>query len=503
MAQPNRPERHQLFAVYLVLTVAWVGVGRWVVPPLLAAERPGRALAAVQRHLQGYATPFTHRDLLGLSAEFTVAVGIAAILHLTILWILRRYDLRVAEVRSAAAVRGERGVSRALAILALAFLAVTVLTWPRHDYYFYLQMWYEVRQGHDPWWMVPGRHGPGPLNAYGPAFNLLAGLFWLNPLAPKLLFAYAYVLFTVVTIKRAAASRRLSGLKALGLFALFWNPFPWVEIAIRGHFDILVGLFCLAAVHARLRGRDILSGVCLALGVLLKYFPLVLLPFLALDRGRLRFRSAVVALASIALGMALSYELWGPSVLRPLVFAANRPSTTLSIFQFFRTQYAALIWPGIVSNYDDFSPVLLVLGLVLAWFWSRARRPSLAASAAIAALTTVLLYRVGFAQYHMVPLVLAWSWALRNWGALPGRTLLGIALGGYVAWLATFDVGNLVFGDEPANPTWAMIEQSAGLPTFLLGCLFLAAMIRSATPEDPVIVPRPADLPNPASLRPG
>ena len=112
-------------------------------------------------------------------------MGIAAFLHLTILWFLRRYDLRAAEGDPQRTSCAGRRVSRALAILALAFLAVTALTWPRHDYYFYVQIWYEVCQGHDPWWIVWGKHGDGPLNAYGPAFNLLAGLAWLNLLAPS------------------------------------------------------------------------------------------------------------------------------------------------------------------------------------------------------------------------------------------------------------------------------------------------------------------------------
>jgi hypothetical protein len=503
MAQPDRSWLHELLAPYVVLTVAWVGLARWVVPPLLVAERPGSFLAAVQRYIQGFATPFTGTDLLGRWFEFSVAVVIAAVLHLTILLILRRYDLRAAEGRSATDIRAGRRVSLALSILALAFLAVTVLTWPRHDYFFYLQMWYEVRQGHDPWWLVFGRHGDGPLNAYGPAFNLLVGLAWLNPLAPKLLFAYGYVLFTVASIKGATASRRPSGLQTLGLFALFWTPFPWVEIAIRGHFDILVGLSCLAAVRARLQGRDNLAGLCLALGVLLKYFPIVLLPFLALDRGRLRLRFLVVAMASIAFGLALSYELWGLSVLRPLVFAANRPSSMLSIFRFIRTRYSPLLRLGILTNYDILSPVFLFLALVQAWYWSRDRRPNLEASAAIAAETTVLLYRVGFPQYHMVPFVLASSWTLRNWGQLRGRILLGVALGCYFAWLAAFDVGNFVFGDEPKNLTWELIQEISGLPTFVLGCLFLFAMVRSATAEDQIVAQRPADLDTPTRLPPG
>ncbi len=502
MVQPDRTRLHKLIAVYVVLIAAWAALARWVVPPLLVAERPGLTLGALKRYLHGFATPFTGTDSLGRWNEVSVALGVATFLHLTILIILRRYDLRADQGKPVGDVSGARGVSRVLSMVSLAFLAVSILTWPRHDYYFYLQMWYEVRQGHDPWWLVWGRHGDGPLNAYGPAFNLLAGLPWLNPLAPKLLFAYSYVLFAVASIKGATASCRPSSLQILGLFALFWNPFPWVEIAIRGHFDILVGLLCLAAVQARLRERDILSGGCLALGVLLKYFPIVLLPFLALDRGRLRLRFLLAALATIALGMVLSYEVWGLSVLRPLAFAANRPSAMLSIFRYVRSRYSPLLLLRIGTNYDSLSPVFMVLALLLAWSWSRARRPNLEASAAIAAATTVLLYRVGFPQYHMVPFVLASSWALRNWGQLRGRTLLGVAIGCYFAWLAAFDVGNFIFGDEPNSPTWEMIQEIAGLPTFFLGCLFLCGMVRSSTPEDPVVVQRPAEFPNLASPLP-
>ena len=47
--------------------------------------------------------------------------------------------------------------------------------------------------GHDPWFTVFGEFGDAPLNAYGPLFNFLAAVAWVNPLAPKVLFAYAYV----------------------------------------------------------------------------------------------------------------------------------------------------------------------------------------------------------------------------------------------------------------------------------------------------------------------
>ncbi len=146
-------------------------------------------------------------------------------------------------------VRLGRRDNLVIVIVSLAFLAVTVLSGPRHDYFLYLHMWYEVRQGHDPWFIVPGVNGNAPLNAYGPAFNLLAALSWVNPLAPKLLFAYGFVLFAISQIKGFTASRPSNGLQLIVLTALFWNPFPWIEIAGRGHFDILIGLLCLGAIR--------------------------------------------------------------------------------------------------------------------------------------------------------------------------------------------------------------------------------------------------------------
>jgi hypothetical protein len=485
MAKIDRTRPPGRLALYVALVAAWAGFARWVVPPLLIAEAPGRLLSGVNRYLHGFVTPFTGTDRLGRWFELSAAVGIAAFLHLSILEILRRYDLRAAREGSGDDLRAARRVSRVLSAFAAAFLAVAVLCWPRHDYYYFLQIWYEVRQGHDPWWIVHGRHGDGPLNAYGPAFNLLAVLPWLNPLLPRLLFAYAYVLFAVALTKEATAGRPASALRAPALFALFWNPFPWVEIPIRGHFDILVGLLCLAAVHARLRGRDILSGGCLALGVLLKYFPIVLLPFFMPDRGRLRLRIPLVAATLIGGGLALSYGLWGPSTFRPLSFAANRPSTTMSIFWFIRGSYSPLRRMGIATNFDYLSPVILTLALLLSWSWTRRRSPNPEAVAAVVAATTVLLYRVGFAQYQMVPFILASSWAIRNWGQLRCRTLLRVAIACQVAWLAAFDLCDALFDETTPVPLWGIQQDGAGLPTFLLGCLFLMGIVRAATPDDP------------------
>src|SRR5262249_48103435 len=146
---------------------------------------------------------------------------------------------------------------------ALVFLMVTALSGRRHDYVAFLEIWDEVRAGRDPWW-IHKRWGY-PLHAYGPLFNLFAVPAGWDPLAPKLLFALGYCLFAVVFLKRCVACFG-SAFAARGLLAWLIAPFAWVEIAIFGHFDVLPAIACVAAVSLLSCGREVLSGVSLAIG---------------------------------------------------------------------------------------------------------------------------------------------------------------------------------------------------------------------------------------------
>jgi hypothetical protein len=222
----------------------------------------------------------------------------------------------------------------------------------------------------------------------------------------------------------------------------------------------------------------------LALGVLVKYLPIVLLPFLAHDRGRLRVRFLAVAVGVIVCGLGLACGLWGLAALRPLTFAATRPSTTLSIFRYLRGSYSPLLQFGVPGNHDYLAPVLLCLGLLRVWSWWRVRRPNIEAVAVIAVATTLLFYRVGYPQYQMVSFVLASSWALRHWDELPGRWFLLLTMGCYFGWIAAFDVYYSVqesFGTPLRGVDYRDI---AGLPTFVLGCAFIVGLVRSSAPGD-------------------
>lgn len=438
---PSRRRLCILGPLYAVLAVVWVVVSLFVNPDLSHFVEPG--LVA-----------------LALSLAFTLGLG-------------RWDDQRLAERPPETRTR-HHWVNVVLIVVATCFIAITLMSGELHDYILYQGFWTVVRRGEDPWFIENGFWGLQPPNAYGPLFNPLAYLTVIHRLAPKLLFALAYIAPAVVFTKGLATRGRTSWLAAVGLIAWAWTPFAWIEVAVRGHFDVLVGLASVLAVHARRRDRDFSCASALAVGVLLKYIPIVLLPFLALDRGRIRVRLVLLTSALIALGLGLSCLVWGPSTFAPLGFAATRFSTYLSIFRFLRGRYSPLQAAGYPVDLDRYCLPILALALLGAWWWCRTRRTDPATAAVLAMLLTMLLYRNGFPQYQMVLLMLTSYWIAEEWGRRRRRTALALALAAYFGWLVAFEL--VYYWIEDTSPRF---EEAVGLPTFVLGCLLVACIVRS------------------------
>jgi hypothetical protein len=411
--------------------------------------------------------------------EYLGACAIAGVFLVAIAWQLRRVDRRDAVGPAGRVSRGESLLSLALLLLSAAFLAATIQQGVRQDYYLYRGIWGVVREGHDPWWLSLGIFGNAPTNAYGPLFNGLAIFDWFNPLLPKLLFAWTYLAFAASTIK---ASRRVMS-RGLGAAAVaiiwFWNPYAWIEIPRYGHFDVLIGLSCVAAVAARIARRDVASGVSLALGVLLKYIPGVLLPFLILDRGRFRIRLLGSTLAVIAMGFGLSLLIWGWATFRPISFAIGRQPEYLSIFRFLEGTLSPVQGLDITRDLRYLSTPLLLLALLRVWNWSRRRGTEPASTAILVILTMLLLYQVGFPQYQMVLFVIASYWIVRKWEVLHRRQTLLVALGCYFAWIATFDVIEATLGVD-----YRRMRDWAGLVTLTLGCVLISCIVASSPIEE-------------------
>ena len=197
-----------------------------------------------------------------------------------------------------------------------------------------------------------------------------------------------------------SAPRRVSSPPVVIIWLL--NPLPWVEIAYWGNFDVLVGVTCAAAVHGRLRDKDVVSGDWLALGILLKYLPIVLLPFVMSDQRRIRLRLFGSCSVFVTLGLVISVLVWGTSTFRPLEFAATRESRGSSIFAFLRGDSSPLwlVWDS--PNVDWLAlPCLLAAGLGV-FARCAIRRTGPALSAVLAVLVTLLFFQVALIRYQMV-----------------------------------------------------------------------------------------------------
>jgi hypothetical protein len=357
------------------------------------------------------------------------AVPVAVALHLVIVFLIYRDRKKpVAKIDSPV-------TNVVLTVFSGAFLALTVLSGDRWDYTVFLAQWIDVVEGRDPWNFV---HSFNP-NAYGPLFNLLAPSVFLNLLVNKLLFAFSYLIYVIWLIKDFGPRRGLETFSWSWVSLLLLNPFPWWEIAYLGYFDILVGLACVAAVHWRLNNRDWLSGIFVGVGILLKFVPIVILPFLTFNGERVHFRLIMYCAGVVLLGFAASLLVWGPSTFVPLTFALTRDAT-LSIYNLLDSTHSPLRLFLDSPNSEWLAKPSLFLVSVGVYAWCVVHRTGAALSAAITVLVILLFYWVGWSHYQMVVLVLISYWAVSEWKRFNEHLILNALVVSYFSLLTVADL---------------------------------------------------------------
>jgi hypothetical protein len=181
----------------------------------------------------------------------------------------------------------------------------------------------------DPAFTFIGTNWRDSTTVYGPAFTLAS-----EPLARAAgssadAAAWIYKSLAALAVLAAAAlAARLSVRPALALVFVGWNPLLAVHFAGGGHNDAWLALLVVGALAAGASGRRQLAGACWALGVLVKWVPLVLLPLRALEAharhrrlGYLGFVVAALAIGGVALARYGSAWL---HAFGPLARNANR-----------------------------------------------------------------------------------------------------------------------------------------------------------------------------------
>ena len=135
---------------------------------------------------------------------------------------------------------------------------------------------------------------------YPPAAQVLFYLItWISPTVTFM--KTAMVLFEAVTMYALVGLLYLLGIRREQALLYAWCPLVIWEIAGSGHLDSAAMAFIALALLARYRKQAALTGLFLGIAILLKFYPLILLPALY-RRGDIKMPATVVAV--IAFGYA-------------------------------------------------------------------------------------------------------------------------------------------------------------------------------------------------------
>jgi hypothetical protein len=133
---------------------------------------------------------------------------------------------------------------------------------------------------------------------YPPAAQAL--FYLITSISPTVTFMKtAMVLFEGVTMYALIQLLRSLGIRREQTLLYAWCPLLIWEIAGSGHIDSAVMAFIALALLARYRKQPILTGLFLAIAILLKFYPLVLFPALY-RRGDFKMPATVAAVIALA-----------------------------------------------------------------------------------------------------------------------------------------------------------------------------------------------------------
>lgn len=361
-----------------------------------------------------------------------------------------------------------------LLLVAVLVVAFAHATGPRHDYRAYLRQWQIVRSGLDPWLNTN--------NAYGPLHNLWAWPARIDPLLPKAIFS-----LLLVAVGAASAFAPLgvrdgtSATQRVGLFASFiLAPFALITVGLYGNNDVLpaaaMTLALIGVVSSGHRVPHALSGVILAIGTLFKFYPLIVLPAIAIQRRRLDLALVAGFLGMTSLLLLISCRIWGNSILIPLSFAGSRHSKHLSFFNFLRSVI------GLDLDWLSTSLMVVIFVVVIGFLLVRRVDPLLGAILSMAAVLSV--YKVGNQQFFLFFFLIA-PFAIRY--SISASSLMTARLtGALFAWLGFLNWYQLEYAltcglwEGPAKP----LRHFGGLAYALFSAVLLATLLARLNADD-------------------
>jgi len=233
---------------------------------------------------------------------------------------------------------------------------------------------------------------------------------WVSPTVTAM--KAAMVLFEAVTVAALLALLRELGLRPAQVLLYAWCPLLLWEVAGSGHLDSAAMAFIALALVARLRKQPVSTGVWLGIAVMIKFYPLVLLPALWW-RGDAQ-GSAWKLPAAVATVVAFGYACYAAVGMRVFGFIGGyaQEEGLATGARYFLLDLARRL-PGMrqLPIWSFYGFCLIVFAGLMIWAWRVACQPGSEPTAFLApaswlAMALMLLFSPHYAWYviWLVPL---------------------------------------------------------------------------------------------------
>ena len=293
---------------------------------------------------------------------------------------------------------------------SLAALGLTLFSGVNHDYSSYVQHWQLLLDSANPW---ASEHLGQPIdfNAYGPGNLALAPALSLHALAPKICLALTMFLVALMLSDESAqqGTRGRDGLLSPA-FLLALCPLTAVYVYGFGSNDALAALSVAVALRMRSNGRFALAGTALAIGALVKFYPLLFVPLFAFSAdGRVQLRTFISATAVFLGGMGAAYLAWGADIFAPFLYATERAPKMLSILRLLDPASARLGGEAMVEWLIDFNSLLVVAVASLFALYATLARLDWRVATSTGIFLILMTYKVGHPHFYL-PWLVAYAW---------------------------------------------------------------------------------------------
>ena len=299
-------------------------------------------------------------------------------------------------------VTAQTGVVTALILWSLVMLWLCWWCDIQHDYRAYVGQWQLLLAGADPW---------STDNTYGPLHTVIGFLLPWGPLAPKFFMVGALLMANAALVLELTRERGMSLIQTTYFLAVPTNVLVVGVSVVYGLNDAFVAALLMVAVLLRHRGHLVAAGVLVGLASLTKYYPLLLLPFFALDGRRLSWLLIASGAAVFCIGLVAALAIWGHGPINAILHNSNRGPKLLSIIAALRSLFGderAVSW---LIRYNTY---FVVSGVAAAFLLAWRARISWLEGVIFGYMVMLIVYKVGHQQFYVPWLFMVASLPLVN-----------------------------------------------------------------------------------------